>query len=112
VLDLMLPGIDTLEVCRRLRDVVPIPVAMLTAMGDEENPAAGRELGADDYVGKPFSPRELALRVGAVLRRTSAPLTRAEGPLQRPAADRRIGGQPDAPPGAIPRLRLLSDPDQ
>ena len=71
VLDLMLPGIDGFEVFRRLREVAPIPVVMLTARGDEDDRVAGLELGADDYVAKPFSPRELAARVRAVLRRAS-----------------------------------------
>jgi DNA-binding response OmpR family regulator len=70
VLDLMLPGIDGLEVCRRLRERWPIPVVMLTALGDETDRLAGFEIGADDYVTKPFSPRELAMRVRSVLRRS------------------------------------------
>ena len=70
VLDLMLPGIDGLEVCRRLRERWPIPVVMLTALGDESDRLVGFEIGADDYVTKPFSPRELALRVRSVLRRS------------------------------------------
>ena len=69
VLDLMLPGLDGLEVCRRLRGEHPVPVVMLTARGDESDRVAGLELGADDYLTKPFSPRELVLRVSAVLRR-------------------------------------------
>jgi DNA-binding response OmpR family regulator len=69
VLDLMLPGMDGLEVCRRLREVAPVPIVMLTARGDEEDRVIGLELGADDYVSKPFSPRELTARVRAVLRR-------------------------------------------
>jgi DNA-binding response OmpR family regulator len=72
VLDLMLPGIDGLEVCRRIRQHSPVPVVMLTALGEEENRIAGLQLGADDYVTKPFSPRELALRVSSVLRRARA----------------------------------------
>ncbi|CRK61429.1 Phosphate regulon transcriptional regulatory protein PhoB (SphR) [Alloactinosynnema sp. L-07] len=72
VLDLMLPGIDGLEVCRRLRQRSAIPVVMLTALGEEENRIAGLQLGADDYVTKPFSPKELALRVTSVLRRSRA----------------------------------------
>ena len=68
VLDLMLPGIDGLEVCRRLRADAPVPVIMLTARGDEEDRVVGLELGADDYLAKPFSPRELTARVKAVLR--------------------------------------------
>jgi DNA-binding response OmpR family regulator len=74
VLDLMLPGIDGLEVCRRLRDAGPVPIIMLTALGAETDRVVGLELGADDYVTKPFSPRELTLRVDSVLRRTSGPV--------------------------------------
>jgi DNA-binding response OmpR family regulator len=73
VLDLMLPGMDGFEVCRRLRQHSSIPVVMLTALGEEENRIAGLQLGADDYVTKPFSPRELALRVSSVLRRAHTP---------------------------------------
>jgi DNA-binding response OmpR family regulator len=69
VLDLMLPGLDGFEVFRRLREVAPIPVVMLTALGEEDDRVAGLELGADDYLPKPFSPRELTARVRAVLRR-------------------------------------------
>ena len=72
VLDLMLPGLDGLEVCRRLREQWPVPVVMLTARGEETDRVAGFETGADDYVTKPFSPRELALRVRSVLRRARA----------------------------------------
>jgi len=74
VLDIMLPGLDGLEVCRRLRSRAPIPVVMLTARGSEEDRVLGLELGADDYVSKPFSPRELTARVKAVLRRAGSPL--------------------------------------
>ena len=74
VLDLMLPGTDGLEVFRQLRARAPVPVVMLTALGDETDRLVGLELGADDYVTKPFSPRELVLRVQSVLRRSSAPL--------------------------------------
>jgi DNA-binding response OmpR family regulator len=74
VLDLMLPGLDGLEVCRRLRAMAPVPVIMLTARGDETDRIIGLELGADDYVAKPFSPRELVSRVRAVLRRAQGPL--------------------------------------
>jgi DNA-binding response OmpR family regulator len=69
VLDLMLPGLDGLEVFRRVRSLAPVPVIMLTARGDECDRVMGLELGADDYVGKPFSPRELTARVKSVLRR-------------------------------------------
>ena len=69
VLDLMLPGIDGLEICRTLRQESDIPIIMLTAMTTDEDRLRGLDLGADDYVTKPFSPRELAARVRAVLRR-------------------------------------------
>lgn len=69
VLDVMLPGLDGLEVCRQLRARLPVPVIMLTARGEEIDRVLGLELGADDYVAKPFSPRELTARVKAVLRR-------------------------------------------
>jgi DNA-binding response OmpR family regulator len=80
VLDLMLPGIDGLEVCRRIRALAPVPVIMLTARGDEADRVVGLELGADDYMAKPFSPRELTARVKAVLRRARGPLATASGP--------------------------------
>jgi two-component system, OmpR family, response regulator ResD len=70
ILDLMLPGMDGLEVCRRLRAEAPIPIVMLTARSHEADRIVGLELGADDYVVKPFSPRELVARVRSVLRRT------------------------------------------
>ncbi len=70
VLDLMLPDLDGLEVCRRLRATSDVPVIMLTALGGEVDRVLGLEVGADDYVTKPFSPRELVLRVQSVLRRS------------------------------------------
>ncbi|GGS12580.1 DNA-binding response regulator [Streptomyces aureoverticillatus] len=94
VLDLMLPGMDGLEVCRRLRARAPIPVIMLTARGDEDDRILGLELGADDYVTKPFSPRELVLRVESVLRRSQA-----SAPRPRTGSLLRAGGltvDPDA----------------
>jgi two-component system alkaline phosphatase synthesis response regulator PhoP len=69
VLDLMLPGIDGLEICRTLRNESDIPIIMLTAKTTEDDRLVGLDLGADDYITKPFSPRELAARVRAVLRR-------------------------------------------
>jgi DNA-binding response OmpR family regulator len=69
VLDVMLPGMDGMEICRRVRAGSQTPVIMLTARGEELDKLVGLELGADDYVTKPFSPRELAARVKAVLRR-------------------------------------------
>jgi DNA-binding response OmpR family regulator len=71
VLDLMMPRMDGMEVCRTLRAESSVPVVMLTAMVEEDDRLAGLDLGADDYVTKPFSPRELAARVRAVLRRTA-----------------------------------------
>ena len=139
VLDLMLPGIDGLEVCRRLRAQWPIPVVMLTALGEETDRVVGFETGADDYVTKPFSPRELALRVRSVLRRARGgglPDPPALGvikdgnlvvdlgahsvmlALQHPRADLpgvRPAGVPDAPPppgvqpGAAARARVGLD---
>jgi DNA-binding response OmpR family regulator len=69
LLDLMMPGMDGIEVCKRVRARSNIPIVMLTAKGDETDRVVGLELGADDYVSKPFSPRELLARVRAVLRR-------------------------------------------
>ncbi|WTX01117.1 response regulator transcription factor (plasmid) [Streptomycetaceae bacterium NBC_01309] len=81
VLELMLPGMDGLEVCRRLRRLGPVPVVMLTALGEEGDRVLGLEIGADDYVTKPFSPRELVLRVRSVRRRAGAtPAALADGP--------------------------------
>jgi len=82
VLDLMLPGIDGLEVCRRLRLTDDVPVIMLTALGSETDRVVGLERGADDYLTKPFSPRELALRVDSVLRRAGDASQQRPGPLE------------------------------
>lgn len=70
LLDVMMPGMDGLEVCRRVRAKSRIPVIMLTAKGDEADRVVGLEIGADDYVSKPFSPRELLARLRALMRRT------------------------------------------
>ncbi len=78
VLDLMLPGIDGLEVFRRVRALAPVPVVMLTARGDESDRIIGLEMGADDYLAKPFSPRELVARVKAVLRRVNGSVDTVE----------------------------------
>ncbi len=75
VLDIMLPGMDGLSVCRRLRAIAPVPIILLTARGEDADRIIGLELGADDYVVKPFSPREVVARVRAVLRRS-----RGDGP--------------------------------
>jgi DNA-binding response OmpR family regulator len=85
VLDLGLPGRDGLDVARTLRRTSTVPIVMLTARGDEIDRVVGLELGADDYVVKPFSPKELVARVRAVLRRTEA--ARARGPEVLRVAD-------------------------
>jgi DNA-binding response OmpR family regulator len=79
VLDLMLPGMDGLEVCRRLRALAPVPIVILTARGQESDRIIGLDIGADDYVAKPFSPKELVARVRAVLRRARGPLAAPPG---------------------------------
>ncbi len=98
VLDVMLPGTDGLELCRWIRARSELPVIMLTARGEEADRIVGLELGADDYVTKPFSPRELAARVRSVLRR-SAPaqhsderLTFGDIVLERATREARKGG--------------------
>jgi two-component system OmpR family response regulator len=79
VLDLMLPGKDGLELCRELRAASSIPILFLTAMGEETDRIVGLEMGADDYLAKPFNPRELLARVRAVLRRATAPAAVGRG---------------------------------
>jgi DNA-binding response OmpR family regulator len=101
ILDLGLPGMDGLEVCRRVRAGSSLPIIMLTARDEEVDRVAGLELGADDYVPKPFSPRELAARVKAVLRRsTAAPradeLELADVTLSRARRDVSVAGAPIA----------------
>ncbi|KNG94568.1 response regulator [Pseudaestuariivita atlantica] len=73
VLDVMMPGEDGLSVCRRLRAEGDVPILMLTALGEETDRIIGLEMGADDYLAKPFSPRELLARVKAILRRSRTP---------------------------------------
>lgn len=84
VLDIMLPSMDGLEVCRRLRSTSAVPIIMLTALGEESDRIMGLELGADDYLAKPFSPRELTARVKSVLRRANGTLApqAAQGELR------------------------------
>ena len=84
VLDLMLPGEDGFTLCRRLRAEAATPVIMLTAMGEETDRIVGLEMGADDYLPKPFNPRELLARIKAVLRRTqaAAPAPAGERPVR------------------------------
>ena len=105
VLDLMLPGIDGLEVCRRIRalpgDAARVPVLMLTAKGDPMDRVVGLEIGADDYLPKPFEPRELLARIRAILRRRTDGGTPAATPalrfgsleIDRDARTVTVGGQ-------------------
>ncbi len=81
ILDIGLPGIDGLEVCRRLRATTSVPVLFLTARDGELDRIIGLELGADDYVTKPFSPREIVARVKAILRRGAAPPALADSTI-------------------------------
>jgi two-component system, OmpR family, response regulator len=80
VLDIMLPGTTGLDLCRNLRRTSSLPVIMLTAKGDDTDRIVGLEIGADDYLSKPFNPRELLARINAVLRRTSATRTNTSFP--------------------------------
>jgi two-component system KDP operon response regulator KdpE len=82
ILDIMMPDIDGFEVLKMIREISSVPVIMLTAMGEEEDRVRGLELGADDYVTKPFSPRELVSRVKAVLRRTETAGGSTHGVIQ------------------------------
>ncbi|HEY8337289.1 MAG TPA: response regulator [Tardiphaga sp.] len=99
LLDVMLPGEDGLSICRRLRAASAIPIIMLTARGEEIDRVLGLEIGADDYVAKPFSSRELVARIRALLRRTEA----APGPRPRAAPLLFAGWRID------PTARELSD---
>lgn len=83
VLDIMMPNVDGIEVLRRIRSESAIPVLMLTARGDEVDRVAGLDLGADDYLAKPCSPRELAARLRAILRRANGTTPKAEGAVTR-----------------------------
>ena len=99
VLDIGLPGMDGFDVCRRLRARSTVPIVMLTARDEEADRVAGLELGADDYVPKPFSPRELAARIKAVLRRTAgfetpARLALGELSIDRDAHEALLAGRP------------------
>ena len=78
VLDIMLPGLDGFEACRRIRERSAVPIIMLTAKEEESDKVQGLELGADDYVTKPFSPRELVARVRAILRRAQGSMSATE----------------------------------
>jgi DNA-binding response OmpR family regulator len=102
VLDIGLPGIDGFEVCRRLRGRTGVPILILSARDDEVDRVAGLEAGADDYVTKPFSPRELVARVKAILRRAAGAGTTLDGgslaagevELDRSSREVRAGGEP------------------
>ncbi len=99
LLDVMLPDLDGFEVCRRIRAGSDVPVLMLTARGDDEDRIVGLELGADDYLPKPFNPRELLARIRAVLRRRrpapgrSAPLRFGRLEIDRDARVARVDGE-------------------
>jgi len=84
VLDILMPEMDGLEVCRKLRERSPVPIVFLSSRDEEIDRVIGLEIGADDYVTKPFSPRELVARVKALLRRVAAPAAEADdAPLRR-----------------------------
>ena len=98
ILDVGLPGIDGFEVCRRMRAASKVPIVMLTARDEEPDRIAGFELGADDYVPKPFSPRELAARIKAILRRAEQRhegevLSTGEIVLRRDSHEVTVGGE-------------------
>src|SRR6202041_758728 len=103
VLDLMLPGESGLDLARWLRGQGEIPIVMLTAMGEETDRIIGLELGADDYVPKPFNPRELLARIRAVLRRSSE---RAEKKVEPSGKNMRFAGWT-----LVPARRRLLNPD-
>jgi two-component system response regulator ResD len=99
VLDIGLPGIDGFDVCRAIRASSAVPIVMLTARDEEPDRVAGLEVGADDYVPKPFSPRELTARIKAVLRRTEQPareqaLTLKDVVVHRDAREVLVAGAP------------------
>jgi two-component system response regulator BaeR len=94
LLDLMLPGMDGLEVCKQLRQTSSVPIIMVTARVEEIDRLLGLELGADDYICKPFSPREVVARVRAVLRRGAAGSARASGlEIDRPRFRASLNGK-------------------
>ncbi|KAA5606960.1 response regulator [Roseospira marina] len=92
VVDVMMPGEDGVSLTRALRETSTVPILMLTAMGDPEARIRGLEAGADDYLGKPFEPRELLLRINGILRRVADRTT--------------LGPEPEEPPAAPPVLRF------
>ncbi len=82
VLDIMLPGLDGLEICRRVRSQSDVPIIMLTARNEDIDKIVGLELGADDYLTKPFNPRELVARIKAILRRSERKPASADQPVR------------------------------
>jgi DNA-binding response OmpR family regulator len=99
ILDVMLPDLDGFEICRRVRARSDVPILMLTARGEETDRIVGLELGADDYLAKPFSPRELLARLRAILRRRARPepgacLTIGRLEIDRDARTLKLGGEP------------------
>ena len=110
VLDLMLPGLDGWQVCRRIRAQASTPILMLTARESEQDRIAGLDLGADDYVTKPFSPRELVSRVRAILRRAGAPESGAAAGRQGAPANAGAYGVRSQPgPLAFPGLSIVPE---
>ncbi len=108
VLDLMLPGVDGLEVCRTLRRTSRVPIIMLTARSTETDKLRGLDSGADDYVTKPFSPRELVARIGAVLRRAQPPRTNLRaGDVEIDLDRREVRRQGQPVPVTATEFRLL-----
>ncbi|PID98621.1 MAG: two-component system response regulator [Actinomycetales bacterium] len=96
MLDVMLPAVSGIELCKRLRAVSEVPIVLISALGDEEDRIRGLEAGADDYITKPFSPREVGLRVEAILRRlnTAGSTIEAEGlGIDSPSGEVTFGGQ-------------------
>jgi DNA-binding response OmpR family regulator len=121
VLDVMLPGLDGLQLMRWIRSRSDLPVILLTARGEESDRIVGLELGADDYVTKPFSPRELAVRVRTVLRRAAGPDIRGSGRLEFEAITVDAGSREVTKDGSPLRLTvkefdllwfLASNPDR
>lgn len=106
ILDLMLPGLDGWEVCRRVRSFSSLPIIMLTARGEDVDRIVGLELGADDYLAKPFNPRELVARVKAVLRRVQA----RGGQGRSLAATGAEGEAPEAPISASAAVSPVATP--
>jgi DNA-binding response OmpR family regulator len=110
ILDLMLPDADGLEVCRRIRQTSEVPILMLTARGDAMDRVVGLEIGADDYLPKPFEPRELLARLRAILRRKAGPApddVKRYGRLEIDRAARRVTVDGDEKPLTSYQFALL-----